>query len=256
MKRAFIRGLWGIYSKKDDLIKRRYKMDYDVKNTVRNKFSPPSVTYVYGQENFDHLKSLGVEDLKLVSKDPFAFNLSKHQYRHKLEIYKMAMEEYDEIIYIDWDCAAKRKLPNDLWDQMGKKDYCQANLQQYKRIQCRWRKGKDTRKLPNGGFLYIRDKKFPDEIIDCWENKVKGNSDEPAIARAMDIRSGGWMGPEKYWELHEPIYCNLWSFSAFNKAYLKQKKKNLCFVHYQGMPSARYVKISEEKAKEQKKVKK
>ena len=198
------------------------------------------------KQTFDHLKSLGVEGLKLVSKDPFAFNLSKHQYRHKIEIYKIAMEDYDEIVYIDWDCVTRRKIPDDFWEQMGKKEYCQANLQQYKRVKCRWRKGIDTRKLPNGGFLYIRDKKFPDEIIDCWENKVKTNSDEPAIARAMDDRSGGWIGMDKYWELHEPIYCNLWNFSAYRKERLKQKKPNVCFIHHQGMPSGRYVKKAEQ----------
>ena len=167
MKRAFVRGLWGIYSNENDLIKRRYKMDFDIKDTIKNKYSPPSVTYVYGEENFNYLKNLGVRKLKLVSKDPFKYNLSKHQYRHKLDIYKMAMEDYKEIVYIDWDCVAQKKLPNDFWGQMGKKEYCQANLQQYKRVQCRWRGRSDRRKLPNGGFLYIRDKTFPDEIIDC-----------------------------------------------------------------------------------------
>jgi|SaaInlV_100m_DNA_2_1039680.scaffolds.fasta_scaffold10162_3 hypothetical protein len=240
MKKAFIRGLWGIYERGDDLVERRFKMDHDIANTVKNKHAPPSITYVYGEENYKYLKSMGVEDLKLVSKDPYQFDLKTHQYRHKIELYKIAMEEYDEIIYIDWDCTATKKLPIDFWDSFAKKEYCQANLQQYKRRKCQWRK-EDTRKLPNGGFLYIRDKAFTDEIIDCWENKVKTNSDEPAIARAMDIRSGGWMGTEKYWELHEPIHCNLWAFSAFSKKRLKKKKKDICFTHYQGMPSSRYV---------------
>lgn len=240
MKRAFIRGLWGVYERGNDLIERRFKMDYDIKNTVKNKYSPASITYVYGEDNFKHLKSMGIEDLILVSKDPYQFDLKTHQYRHKIELYKIAMEEYDEIIYIDWDCTATKKLPVDFWDSFGKKEYCQANLQQYKRRKCNWRK-KDTRKLPNGGFLYIRDKAFTDEIIDCWENRIKTNSDEPAIARAMDLRSGGWMGTEKYWELHEPIHCNLWSFSAFGNKYLKEKKKDICFIHNQGRPSSRYV---------------
>jgi hypothetical protein len=241
MKRAFVRGLWGIYSTENALIERRYKMDADIKQTIKNKFSPPSVTYVYGQENFDHLKDLGVEGLKLVSKDPYAFNLTKHQYRHKLEIYRMAMEDYDEFIYIDWDCVTRKKVPEDFWKLMGQKEYCQANLQQYKRKKCTWRGKTDSRKVPNGGFLYIRDKKLPDEIINCWEKKTKGNSDEPAIARAIDDRNNGWMGMDKYWDLHEPMFCNLWKFSAYKKDKLRLKD-NVCFLHYQGLPSYRYVK--------------
>jgi len=241
MKKSFIRGLWGIYSDENDLIKRRYKMDSDIKNTLTNKYSPPSVTYVFGEDNFNYLKSLGVEDLKLICKEPYLFNLSKQQYRHKLEIYRMAMEDFDEFVYIDWDCSAKRKLPDDFWEKMGEKEYMQANLQQYKRIKCLWRQ-EDSRKVPNGGFLYIRDKKFPDEIIDCWENKTKGNSDEPAIARALDERNGGWIGTEKYFELHEPIFCDLWKFSAFDKKALKAKNGNACFLHYQGLPSSKYIK--------------
>ena len=241
MKRAFIRGLWGVYSKENNLVKRRYKMDHDIKKTIKSKHAPPSITYVFGKDNYKYLKDLGVEDLKLVCDEPQMFNLTKYQYRHKLEIYKMAMEDYDEIIYIDWDCDPKYKLPNDFWDKMGKKGYIQANLQQYKRKKCLWRK-EDTRKVPNGGFLYIRDKDFPDEIIDCWENKTKGDSDEPSIARAMDERSGGWIGSDEYWKHHEPMFCNLWQFSAYDRKKLKEKKGSICFVHYQGLPSYRYVK--------------
>jgi hypothetical protein len=237
MKRAFIRGLWGVYSNENNVIERRYKMDADVKQTLENKHSPPSVTYVFGEENYNHLKDLGVEDLKLVDKNPDRYDLSENQYRHKLDILKIALEDYDEILFIDWDCQAKKPLPNDFWEVMGKKEYCQANLQQYKRKKCFWRGKHDTRKLPNAGFLYIRDKTFPDEIIKCWEAN-KGNSAEPPLARAMDDRSGGWVGKEKYWELYEPEFCNLWKFSAFTNEQIKSKRCH--FLHYQGLPSYRY----------------
>jgi len=243
MKGVFVRGLWGIYAQTNELVKRRYKMDADIKETLGNRYAPPFVTYVYGDENYKYLRDLGVKkkDLKLISKDPYKFNLSKEQYRHKLEIYKLAMEDYGEFIYIDWDVVAKKELPNNFWELMGRKEYVQANLQQYKRRKCQWRKV-ESRKVPNGGFLYIRDKDFPDEIIDCWENKTKGNSDEPAIARAMDDRFGGWMGMKHYWKNHEPMFCNLWKYSAFDKDYLKHKRGSVCFIHNQGLPSYRYVK--------------
>lgn len=238
MKKSFIRGLWGIYSKGNNLIERRFKMDYDIKQTLQNKYSPPSVTYVYGEDNFKYLKDLGVNDLKLVQKEPFKFDLTTQQYRHKLEIFRLAMEDFDEIVYIDWDCIAKSKLPSDFWEVMGKKEFCQANLQQYKRKKCMWRKN-DVRKLPNSGFLYIRDLDFTEEVIACWD-RSKGNSDEPPIAKALDNRYGGWIGMDKYWELHEAEFCNLAHFSAYPNS--KINTKRIHFIHNQGMPSYRYVK--------------
>jgi hypothetical protein len=244
MKRAFIRGLWGIYSNENSVVERRYKMDTDIKQTLKNKNSPPSVAYVFGKENYDHLKSLGVEDVKLLDESPNPHNLTKNQYRHKLDILKIALEDYDEIVYIDWDCQAKKPLPDDFWQTMGKKEYCQANLQQYKRKKCFWRGKRDVRKLPNAGFLYITDKSFPDEIIKCWEANP-GNSAEPPLARAMDYRSDGWVGTDKYWELFEPEFCNLWKFSAFTNKEIKSKR--IHFLHYQGLPSYRYNKESRKK---------
>jgi len=238
MKRAFIRGLWGIFSRENRVVERRYKMEYDINKTLKNPFTAPFVTYIFGEENYNHLRDrFSMDNLVLLDKDPHPYDLSSNQYRHKLDILKIAMEDYDEIVFIDWDCHAKKALPNDFWEVMGKKEYCQANLQQYKRRKCFWRGKKDTRKLPNAGFLYIRDKTFPDEIIECWEKKP-GNSAEPPLARAMDRRSGGWMGQEKYWELHEPEFCNLWKYSSYTKKEINSKRVH--FIHYQGLPSYRY----------------
>lgn len=238
MKRAFIRGLWGVYSHEDTITQRRFKMDNDINKVLKNKYQIPFTTYVFGSENERKLKDFGISDIKLIDKNSNPYNLSLYQYRHKLDILKLAMEDFDEIIYIDWDCEMKKSLPLEFWNIMGKREYVQANLQQYKVKKCLWRGQTDTRKLPNAGFLYIRDKNFPDEIIKFWE-KSKGNSAEPPLAQAMDERSGGWVGMDKYWDLYEPDFCNLWQDSVYDKKKLKEKDQ--CFIHYQGIPSYRYL---------------
>jgi len=237
-KRAFVRGLWGIYSQENFIIERRYKMDYDIRLTIANKFSPPSVTYVFGLENFKYLKGLGLEDVRMVSADPNPYDLTGEQFRHKLDIFKYAMEDFDEILFVDWDCVSKKKVPADTWERMGKKEFCQANLQQYRRRKCHWRGNQDSRKLPNAGFVYCREKDFPDEIIKCWERDPQPSS-EPPLARAMDERMGGWVGMEKYWDLYEPDFCNIHRFSPYSKELIDSK--DICFYHAQGAKSRKYV---------------
>jgi hypothetical protein len=232
MKRGIIRGLWGIYDKSHRITQRRYRMDKDMNRILRNKYNEPFVVYVLGQENYDKASKEGF-DCILLDKDPFLFDLVKHQYRHKLEILKYAMEEdgYDEILYLDWDVIPQKKMPANYWDIFGQKEVFQACLQMYHRRKAHWRR-KELRKVPNGGFVYIRDKSIPQRAIDLWEKLGKQDNDEPSWAKMTDDMVGGWKGIEKYWELFEVPFCNLHKGSPFPPE--KLKKKDVCFIHYQG----------------------
>lgn len=200
-----------------------------MKTIYSNPFNTDFVVYVMGTDNYNQVKQYGSKCV-LVNKDPFMFDIVRHQYRHKLEIIKMAMEEYDEILYLDWDCIPQKKLPNNYWDILGKKEVFQANLQIYHCRKCHWRKS-DIRKVPNGGFIYIRDKSIPSKVIKLWES-IGGDNDEPSWAKFTDDYVGGWQGIEKYWELFEPTLCNLHRDSPYSKDLLKSK--NECFKHFQG----------------------
>jgi hypothetical protein len=87
-------------------------------------------------------------------------------------------------------------------------------LQLYHRRKAFWRKT-ELRKVPNGGFIYIRDKLIPEKAIKLWEKLGMGDNDEPAWARLTDDMVGGWQGIEKYWDLFESPFCNLHKSSAF-----------------------------------------
>jgi len=121
-------------------------------------------------------------------------------------------------------------MSQDFWKVLGKKEAFQANLIMYHRRKATWRK-EDMRKIPNGGFVYIRDKTIPAKLIEIWET-MKSPSCEPTMAKFTDRYIGGWQGIEKYWELFEPDFCNLHKSSPFSKEQLKSK--NQCFIHYQG----------------------
>jgi hypothetical protein len=233
MKRGFIRGLWGIFDKSHRITNRRYSIENDIKDILNNKFGELFKTYVFGKENYDGLRKMGVEDCDLFDEKPFMFDLIKHQYRHKMEIIKYAMENdgYDELVYLDWDCVPQKKINPDFWDELNKKASFQANLQLYHRKKCGWR-AEDQRKVPNGGFIYLRDKTLPSLAIQYWEKLKMPDNDEPAWAKVTDEIVGGWKGAGKYWELFEPMCCNLRGSSPYPKELLL--KKDVCFIHYQG----------------------
>lgn len=239
MKKGFIRALWGEYIEDGHrAIRRREKIDLDIekREIQREKIDKDDqidfLTYVMGEDNLKRLESQGHE-CRLVSKGSSMYDLVEHQYRHKLECIRVAMEEdgYDELIFLDWDCVQIKKLPEYFWENQKEKGTFQANLQSYK---CRIAGGRkiDKRKVPNGGYMYIGDKTLPSKAIEQWEEK-KISNDEPAWAKVTDNMHGGWQGVDFYWDNFEAMYCNL----ARNSAYLPDRlveKSDVCFIHNQG----------------------
>ena len=232
MKQKFIRGLWGIYDNSNKILQRRYRMDQDIQRILDNKFNTEFMTYVMGKENQRMLKEKGIESI-LIWDEPFKFDLVKHQYRHKLEIINHAMhnDNIEELIFLDWDCVPQKNVPDDFWGQMNKREKIQACLQSYRRRKCHWRQT-DLRKVPNGGFVYLRDKDLATDSIEWWDKLGRQDNDEPSWAKMIDEMCGGWPGIDYYWEHFEAMFCNLWRDSAFDKNRLKEKDQ--CFVHYQG----------------------
>ena len=233
MKKGFIRGLWGIFDRSHRITGRRFRVENNIINLLKNKNNTDFRTYVFGKENYDGLIKMGVKDVVLINEAPSQFDLIKHQYRHKLELIKYAMEvdNYDELVYMDWDCSPTKSLYKNFWQELGKKEVVQANLIIYRRKKAFWRK-EELRKVPNGGFIYLRDKTIPQKVIDIW-NTMKQDNDEPAWAKFTDDMVGGWQGAHKYWELFEPMFCNLRGSAPYPKE-LMETKTDVCFLHNQG----------------------
>lgn len=247
MKSAFIRGLWGIYDRSHRILNRRYKIDNDIKNAINNKFTTPFVVYVFGRENYNQLLKTGIEEkghrVVLIHEESSKFDLVKYQFRHKLEIIKYAMEVdgYDEIIAIDWDCYPVKEFPIDFWEEMRKKKPIQGCLQQYKREKCLWRDSYVGKvRVPNGGFLYLRDKEAPKKLIEMWENPPinKPDTDESAYAMYVDYLMG-WKWTDDTWQSNtnyylenfEPKFCRLRRMSVYTEQENVQYK-DTCFVHH------------------------
>jgi len=236
MKRLIMRAFWGINDRSHRLLNRKFRVDSNIQTIAKNKFNAPFVTYVWGKDNYEGLKSLGF-DCVLLHPEPFQWDLIKFQYRHKLEAlrYAMEVEKCDELLHVDWDCIPKKKADENMWNLLGKKESFQANLITYRHVKAKWRKkdndGRGIRTIPNGGCVYIRDKTIPFKLIEIWET-MKGPSAEPPMAKYLDDITGGWCGIEKYWDLFEIPICNPYRKSSYLPE--KLKTKDTYFTHFLG----------------------
>jgi hypothetical protein len=249
--KAFVRGLWGdLTDNRRGTTDRRDKVINDIKRVKESKYKMDFVTYVFGIENAKLLEEYELPYV-LIDDESIKWDMRDELYRHKLEVMKWAMQDYNEIVFLDWDCILVKPLPEDVWDILGEGDILQANLFMYRTKKCLWRE-EDLRKTCNGGFVYMRDQSIPDKFIQNWEElrswaldiqqkrRARGLElryrerslmfdDEPSISKFVDDYCGGWPGTDAYWDRFEPKICNLRKKSVFTKE--QNGKKGACFMH-------------------------
>jgi len=216
MKRSFIRVLWGeqpepyydfgCIDKPDEKVldlklRRRIKINNDIRKTLKRSIQLPFVTYIFGKNNYEQINKLGLE-CKLMDEKNSLYG--KHQYKHKLDAFVYAMEDFDEIIFLDWDTKLEKELPSDFWEQMYQKDIFQASLWKYEISKVKHRNRNANKYCPSGGFVYIRNKSIPKRLIELWEDAPNKWSEEPSFALLTDELMNGWKGLKEYWDRFEP----------------------------------------------------
>lgn len=199
-----VRCIWGLHNDNVKSFSRRSKIDKDIYFLQNTKYNLPFITYVFGKNNYDYIKSLNLECVK-ISNDPFLWDMNTQQYRHKLEIFKRAVEDHGEIIFLDWDTIQIKPLPFDFWSNMKSKGSLQASLRQYVRPKATWR-SKDRRKIPCASFVYINNQSVSLDLIKMWEKEKMQFSEEVILAKYTDNLHGGWKDIDFYWEKFEPNY--------------------------------------------------
>lgn len=228
IKRGFIRGLWGIHDHQGRrFYLRRTKIDNDITMASLNKNEQPFMTYVFGEDNYKALVDKGF-NCKLIDKKPIIWDMDNQQFRHKIEVLKVGLEDYDEIVFLDWDCQAIKPLPNYFWDVLAKKAPMQAPLRAYRHWKIHWREGN---RLPEASFIYIRDKAIGPQLVELWKELNCPWSEEAVIAKWMDNYQGGWKGVEEYWKIFEPNF-RLTGPGKFPPP--DADKKEHLYVHFNG----------------------
>ena len=212
-------------------------MDDDIQLKMKNPFNDPFRVYVFGKENYEMCQEFGFDSV-LLDERPIVWDMDNEQFRHKLEVLDKAMEDFDEIVFMDWDTLPVKPLPDNFWEKMYEKDPFQATLIMYRRRKAMWRGKTDSRKLSSASFVYLRDKSITEGFIKQWEKMGRPWSEELAISRYIDDLDGGWKGMEYYWEHHEPHWFALprkyWCYTP--DQYRNQKER--VFHHFDANEAA------------------
>jgi len=249
MARKFIRGLWGTddkfwsenpnyvfpfgeFDRKNCCAVRRQsgRIDSRMKGLLTDTFTKinDQMVYVYGEDNASYVASLNIP-YKLIHPLPLKFHPILQPWLHKLEILKIAMEDYDEIIWLDLDCMPLKTIDDKIWDVLRSKDSFQSPLHRYKRVQTNLRSIEGENKiLPSGSFVYIRDKDIPGKMIDIFLT-LPTWTDEIAYAKYTDDLTGGF-DLKRYYDRFEP-YCVSIIRTPYNRPPQIKISEEICFKH-------------------------
>ena len=226
-KCGFIRGVWGVYNVPNNkLYARKTKVDNDIQFSLLNPYEPKWKIYAFGEDNHKKMVDLGYDSV-LIDKRPFVWDMEKEQYRHKLEFWRCGLQDFEEVVFCDFDCIPLKQLPIDFWQVLGEGEKIQASLFQYTKKRCFWRVG-DSRKVSAATFVYLRGKEIADGIIKTWEGMGRPLKEELALSKYIDDLDGGWQGKEHY-KKYEPRYHN--TFWYWDKEYFINHKDPI-FCHF------------------------
>ena len=203
------------------------KVIRDMQLALVNPYEPPITIYVFGNENYTRTIDLGFKDVRLIDSKSSVWDMKTQMYRHKIEIWHQALKDYDEIVFLDWDCIPATTIPLNFWDVMGKGPNLKGALYAYHNRKVNWRL-EAQRTVIAATFLYFRGKTITQEIIDLWEKLGKPWSEEALLMRYWDEINGGWKG-SNYYADHgfEPLYHTL--YRSYSKEFIKSRK--MVFFH-------------------------
>jgi hypothetical protein len=235
MSRALIRVLYGC---KNNLIHEggraaRSKLDKDIENVLKTEGQAEFYIYVFGQDNYDYLMGKNCKNVVMASKDSYIFKMHGN-YVNKMYGWEYALKDFDEIVYLDWDTIQTKPLPDTFWDRFREKECIQTPLYKCRRGVANWRKDytkRDNKRGTSGGFVYMRDKKIPSELIKLIDDPVIKNfpfgsySDETYMNLYTDRLGGGWEGKHKYFKLFDPPWCTV------EHTEFMENKQAACFHH-------------------------
>jgi hypothetical protein len=224
MNNSFITGLWGVHASKDKshFWQRLSKCENDIKLFMLNPYAPKVKVYIFGEENFKRMVDLGFECC-LIDKKPYVWDMELHQYRHKIEIWKYGCQDFDSIVFMDWDTIPIKPIPENFWSVMHQGEPIKATILQYKLKRVN-RKGHE-RKVSSASMVYIRGIEHVEEIIKTWEEMEKPCKEEYPLSKYIDSRSGGWKGVEDYAK-NDIIYYELTPLQGLPKSQIVFKHFN------------------------------
>ena len=221
---TFIRGLWGDGPETGNETKTLPKILVDIDKCLKISPQPqPLHVYAWGKVNAHFLATKGIDSFVMSDDGIENFigaterdykangivNWGTGIWRHKLEALKTALQTFDAIIWLDWDChQVVDKLPEDFWDRFADGPEFQGSLRRYTRPQCFWRaKRADKRYLVHGAFMYCRSLPFIERTIKWCHEYFPTVNEEIPLSYAVDQLTDGWQGADHWKEAGFEPYC-------------------------------------------------
>lgn len=257
MKPIFIRAYWGDLN------------EFDHKNEIKaaalNK-ELNEIVYVWGKENEKFIKSFGYKT-RLMSEMSTEygshFYLDSDKYMiHKLASLKRGIYEFDEVIFLDWDCIQIKKIDDKFFKLLKynnseiqmplysyPKNYSEIifrdwkNIPQYSKLYVERQQNylekhhylwNDEYVTPNAGFIYCNSISIIEKLLDIKDTfDIQIATEEMAF---VEYAKQSAKTIDEYIARFEPIVCNGKADSHFNQKYLREHieslmKKDIYFVH-------------------------
>lgn len=253
----FIRSFWGDldrFNHRDEIIK------------ASKTISLNETVYVWGEENNQFITSLGY-NTKLMSVNPTEygdhFYYDSNQFMiHKLIAVKMGVEDYGEVIFLDWDCKQVKEVDENFYNLIKEQDnkiqmplysypknysdlvigqwidipnetrlYVLRQQEYLKKHHYEWNNEFVT---PNAGFIYCSSTSIIDELVKLnKELKIMIASEEMSFVEYTKMFCENL---EDYIKRFEPLVCNAKYETHFNQKDLNRYitqivKKDLYFIH-------------------------
>jgi len=239
LKQSFIHAYWG-----DLTIDRGLKITNDIKFLLKNPYNPPSLTYVWGDRNYEILERMGLK-CKLVYKNSNQWCMQKENFRHKLEALKLATLDFDEFIFTDLDVNFYCNIPDNFWNTVRERGEIQCCLRYYKHKKLYHRKI-DNNMLPSASWIYIRNPSIPQRIIKSWENSPEKykQCEERQLSEAIDDFYCGWKNLD-FWKK-----WNETEFYQLNSQNVIKGKTNIMAEHIGKNPMSKLVTMNNKDIKQ------
>ena len=228
MSQAIIRGIWGHGKGHSDGL-----LEHTIRDSKQNG-DPVDKVYCFGEQNRQLLQRCGYKPDMLDSEPCIAvtkpekndgFRMSHRGYGrsgwwHKTKILEVATQEFDHVLWQDFDVRLKKPLPRNFWEELKSKASFRAPLAvQRTALKGAWwripvdKRGKRRPKkqpprtkisiakqaqiIPAGGYLYIRGHAVAKKLLGLHSLYQDWNG-QPVFALYIDQLYGEWLGIQSY----------------------------------------------------------
>ena len=186
------------------------------------------LVYVWGKDNEEYLQNRGFKTFLVEESYPY-FDSYNTQYGKKLVALDLALQKFEKVIMLDWDCYALRPLDENFYKLLDKNEtlcplYAQHketvdsfketfegrlildyNLEYFKVLEREFKKYnwdfKEGLASPNFGCLYTSNRNLGRDLIDITvKNKIEGCIEEHAMLLYANCSL------EEYIDRYQPTY--------------------------------------------------